>query len=270
MTWDFRKYDYEICRDMDRFEESSPQSSASASLTPITQKLEGFKFLLGLTEIVGIFLVILMIIWVTNFRGGFSWSDPNYVFNWHPVLMTIGLVFLYANGMLIYRCKRTIRKQRLKLIHSGILIFSLMLTIIGLVSVFNSHNFQTPPIPNMYSLHSWIGLTSVILFACQWLAGFVSFLYPGVAAPLRSSYSPIHIYFGTAAFIGVITSCLLGLNEKAIFTLKGKYSEFVEEGVFINIIGLVLLIFGGLTVYLVSQERYKREPRDEDNLLLSG
>lgn len=69
--------------------------------------------------------------------------------------------------MLIYRCKRTIRKQRLKLIHSGILIFSLMLTIIGLVSVFNSHNYQTPPIPNMYSLHSWVGLTSVILFACQ-------------------------------------------------------------------------------------------------------
>lgn len=31
---------------------------------------------------------------------------------------------------------------------------------------------------------------------------------------------PIHVYFGIAGFIGVITSCLLGLNEKAIFALK--------------------------------------------------
>jgi cytochrome b-561 len=59
------------------------------------------------------------------------------------------------------------RKRRLKLIHGGIMIFTLLLTIIALVAVFDSHNLKSPPIPNMYTLHSWVGLTSVILFCCQ-------------------------------------------------------------------------------------------------------
>lgn len=108
-------------------------------------------------------------------------------------------------------------------------------------------------------------------FYLQWLAGFLAFLFPGIQTPLRAAYLPIHTYFGTAGFIGVIASCLIGLNEKAIFSLTPqKYSSFAPEGVFINIIGLVFVIFGGLTVYIVTQERYRREPRPEDDVLLTG
>ena len=69
--------------------------------------------------------------------------------------------------MLIYRSQRTVRKRRLKLIHAGIMIFSVLFTIIALIAVFDSHNLAIPPIPNMYSLHSWVGLTTVVLFCCQ-------------------------------------------------------------------------------------------------------
>ncbi|XP_063984835.1 transmembrane ascorbate-dependent reductase CYB561-like isoform X2 [Diachasmimorpha longicaudata] len=236
------------------------------------QRLEGFKFLFTITEAIGGALIALVLFWITHFRGGFAWSsNVGLQFNWHPFLMTVGLVFLYANGMLIYRTQRNVRKRRLKLLHGGMMIFTLFLTIIALVAVFNMHNYSTPPIPNMYTLHSWVGLTSVILFGCQWLAGLVSFLYPGIQTPLRVAYLPIHTYFGTAGFVGVIASCLLGLNEKAIFALgPQKYSQFIPEGVFINILGLFFAIFGGLVVYLVSQERYRRLPRPEDEVLLTG
>ena len=40
-------------------------------------------------------------VWMSSlYRGGFAWQDkPQYEFNWHPLLMTIGLIFLYGNGM---------------------------------------------------------------------------------------------------------------------------------------------------------------------------
>ena len=47
----------------------------------------------------------------------------------------------------------------------------------------SSHNctFSVPPIPNVYTLHSWMGLLTVSLFAAQWISGLVSFLFPGVS-----------------------------------------------------------------------------------------
>ena len=30
-------------------------------------------------------------------------SNPDLEFNWHPLLMTISLVYLYGNGILVYR-----------------------------------------------------------------------------------------------------------------------------------------------------------------------
>ncbi|XP_058800357.1 plasma membrane ascorbate-dependent reductase CYBRD1 isoform X2 [Phymastichus coffea] len=258
-------YEYEICQDMDQIGEPTQ-----------AQKLEGFSFLFYLTEGTGLFLIILVGIWLVQYRNGFGWTSiPELEFNWHPLLMTIGLVFLYANGMLIYRSQRTIRKRRLKLIHAGIMIFTLLLTIIALVAAFDSHNLKTPPIPNMYSLHSWVGLASVILFCCQWVAGLLSFLYPTIQAPLRAAYLPIHVYFGTAGFVATIAACLIGLTEKAIFSLDFNkvpphYRDLPGEAVLINIIGLIFVIFGALTVYLVSQERYKRLPQPEDDVLLNN
>jgi cytochrome b-561 len=61
--------------------------------------LEGFSLLFGLAEGVGAVVVILVAIWVGNYRGGFAWnSDPKLEFNWHPLLMTLSMVFLYGNG----------------------------------------------------------------------------------------------------------------------------------------------------------------------------
>ena len=253
------------------FKRSRGESTDMEQVRESHVSLEGFTPLTIVMEVLGVILITLVTVWCSHFRGGFSWrSNPGLEFNWHPLLMTIGFVFLYANGMLIYRTRRNQRKRQLKLFHGGIMLSVVTLVVIALTAVFDSHNLNSTPIPNMYSLHSWVGLTSVILFCCQWLAGFLSFLYPGIQPSLRTSYMPIHVYFGIAGFAGVIASCLLGLNEKAMFVLSTEYSKLGSEAVLINVIGLLLILFGGLTVYLVSQERYKRFPRPEDESLVSG
>ena len=68
---------------------------------------------------------------------------------------------------MLYRVLRNERKKRLKLAHAAVMIGALFFAAIALKAVFDSHNLAKPPVPNLYSLHSWLGIITVILFAMQ-------------------------------------------------------------------------------------------------------
>ena len=60
-----------------------------------------FTALVILTQVIGLAMVILVGVWMGNYRGGFSWtSDPKLEFNYHPFFMTMGMIFLYGDGNL--------------------------------------------------------------------------------------------------------------------------------------------------------------------------
>lgn len=70
-------------------------------------------------------------------------------------------------AILIYRAFRYSSKKSLKVTHACIHGGAFIFTAYALLAAFDSHNYNVPPIANLYSLHSWIGILAVILFAFQ-------------------------------------------------------------------------------------------------------
>mmetsp|Transcript_11311 Transcript_11311/g.26894 ORF Transcript_11311/g.26894 Transcript_11311/m.26894 type:complete len:401 (-) Transcript_11311:321-1523(-) len=119
---------------------------------------------------------------------------------------------------------------------------------IGLIAVFRSHNGPPTYIANLYSFHSWVGITVFGLYVLQFLAAFFAFggasstglfirricrIRPSSsssssspsAAPSSSSISSsfktklliVHYYAGPTIYVGVMVTILLGIQEKEGF-----------------------------------------------------
>jgi len=209
------------------------------------------------TQVPGLLAVVMMLVWTIHYRGGFSWgaADPGHAFNWHPLLMTIGMIYLYGNGALIYRVIPPVDqavKKRLKVAHAVIMAAVFIMMVIALKAAFDSHNLRAQPIPNMYTLHSWIGLAASILFGIQWLSGLLVFLLPVAGAELRSNLLPFHQYYGSAIFAMVIAAALMGLLEKAIWAI-GDYGTKTGEGLLVNCMGLFIVVFGVGVTFMLSK-----------------
>lgn len=48
--------------------------------------------------VLGVACAVCVCAWSSAWRGGFAWDGSPLQFNWHPVLMVMGLVVLYGHG----------------------------------------------------------------------------------------------------------------------------------------------------------------------------
>ena len=227
----------------------------------------------GAAEISGITLVILTGYWTGVKRGGFaSQEDVGKEFNLHPLLITIGMIYFYGNGMILYRVLRYGQKKTLKRLHAAVMMGSFVLMVIALKAVFDSHNLAKPnPTPNMYSIHSWMGIIAAGLFTMQWFAGFVMFLNPNIPGRFKAFYLSIHTGFGTFIFVLSCATVLIGITEKMLFLnllapapFKGFYQRKESEGILMNSTSLVIILFAALVVFLTTNIKYKRSPLSEE------
>ncbi|XP_077978217.1 transmembrane ascorbate-dependent reductase CYB561-like isoform X1 [Glandiceps talaboti] len=229
-----------------------------------------FQLLVLSSQLVGLVGISLIGVWMGKYLGGFAWDGSKQQFNLHPLLMTIGLIFLYGEAIISYRVFRNSKKVYIKCLHGFLHMLAFVCAIVGLKAVFDNHNFEN--LSNMYSLHSWIGLSTVILFGLQLLIGCLSFLFPGLPQSLRSSYLPTHVFFGVFIFFMAVATALMGITEKLLFSLDEKYHDLPLTALLGNAAGVCLVVFAMLVTWVVLNSSWKRhEPIvnvEETNSLL--
>jgi len=204
-----------------------------------------FGFMVFIAQILLHGVVGLVLFWVIQYHSKpgktwpFSWKvDPELEFNLHPFLMIMGFIYFMGQAMLMYRTCRCCRRIWSKLLHTTFHLLAAPCIAIGFVAVYDYHNdrrdkFGNPdPIPHFYSIHSWMGLTTMGLFALQFLVGFFSFLLllccESATASFRAALVPIHSTFGITTFVMAVATACAGLTEKAFFSLSIKgYSQWV-------------------------------------------
>ncbi|XP_061672320.1 lysosomal membrane ascorbate-dependent ferrireductase CYB561A3 isoform X2 [Syngnathoides biaculeatus] len=212
----------------------------------------------------GLASVVCVCLWNSHWRGGFAWDGSSLQFNWHPVLMVTGMLVLYGNGAVLYRVPLTWGENKLpwKLLHAALMLVALILSVIGLCAVFGNHNVSN--IPNLYSLHSWIGIITSVLFATQWAAGMAVFLVPCSAGSLRKLLKPQHVWLGGSLMTLCIAACISGINEKLFFVLKGNtngslpYSQLPPEAMLGNSLGVLIVAFRLVVLKILSNHEWQR------------
>ncbi|XP_022064598.1 lysosomal membrane ascorbate-dependent ferrireductase CYB561A3 isoform X2 [Acanthochromis polyacanthus] len=219
------------------------------------------SFLLGLA--LSLASLVCVCVWSARWRGGFAWDGSALQFNWHPVLMVAGLVVLYGNGAVLYRVPLTWGQNKLpwKLLHAALMLLALVLSVVGLCAVFGFHNAKGTP--NLYSLHSWIGITATALFAMQWVAGLAVFLLPWSPTSLRKLLKPVHVWLGGSILSLSIAACISGINEKLFFVLKGSteaqtYAALPPEALLANSLGALIVAFGLVVFLILSNQKWQR------------
>ncbi|KAH9282531.1 Cytochrome b561 [Echinococcus granulosus] len=216
----------------------------------------------AIAQIFGIAAVVMCTVWMGYYYGGFDWRNPALVFNYHPVFMVIGMIFCFGDAMLIYRVFHKCPKLPLKAVHGVLMILGLLFSVVGFKAAFDSHNMRG--IPDVYSIHSWIGLVTVVLFAVQWVVGLIAFLVPYIPPRVRSKILPLHTATGLFLLCCALVAAISGITEK---NFGSTYKDLPAPAMLSNFMGVCLVVFCGMVFYLVHRHDYRRiEPTNGEQV----
>ncbi|WOL02603.1 putative ascorbate-specific transmembrane electron transporter 1 [Canna indica] len=178
---------------------------------------------------------VLVLAWVLHFRGGaarLNSDDPNLIFNVHPLVMCLGFILISGEGIMAYKMLLTTHAVQ-KSVHMMLHLVALGLGILGIYAAFKYHKANT--MPDMVSLHSWLGICTISLFGLQWLIGFASFWLGMASQFTKQMLVPFHKSAGLVIFLIMVCTAETGFVQ--MDAAPGTESRVV------NFTGLFILLF---------------------------
>ncbi|KAG4908862.1 putative ascorbate-specific transmembrane electron transporter 1 [Glycine soja] len=198
-------------------------------------------------------IATLVLVWLLHFREGvafFSSSNPVKIFNLHPLLMVIGFILVGGEAIMIYKSVPE-KRRSVKVVHLLLHLIALVAGILGIIAVFKSK--KEAGLADMYTLHSWLGMSAISLFGLQYIFGFFAYFFPGAEMSARASLLPWHRFMGMAIFLLAVATAETGLVEYFQFLQLFR----TQEALIINSTGLLLFLFAVfVTLSVILQRNY--------------
>jgi cytochrome b-561 len=115
-------------------------------------------------QLLSVFPSALLVLWMSQYRGGFSWNGNDENCNWHPVFMVTGHIYFLAQAITAFRVLPFTKRVK-KFIHGCLHASGVTCSGVGIFAIFTTHQKQGHD--HLYSLHSWCGIIAVGLFVLQ-------------------------------------------------------------------------------------------------------
>ncbi|RZC45041.1 hypothetical protein C5167_037990 [Papaver somniferum] len=232
--------------------ETSNKATASPSSTSSN--------LIVFARLSGLLVAVLVLVWGLSFRSNFlSHTSPTHTRIYsvlHYLVMVIGFVLISGEG------SRNLKKL-VHLTMQGVALAS------GIFGIWANFHVEIGVLSNFYSLHSWMGLICISLFAAQvppnledemkgkqmkqkpfrWLMGLFSFWHQGEERTTRIRVLPGNVFLGLYIYALAIATAETGLLEKLTFLeAKKKVLKHSLESVVVNSLGLGLALVSGIVI----------------------
>ncbi|KAI3938441.1 hypothetical protein MKW98_015340 [Papaver atlanticum] len=221
--------------------ETSNKATASPSSTS--------SHLIVFARLSGLLVAVLVLVWGLSFRSNFlSHTSPTHTHIYsvlHYLVMVIGFVLISGEAILVHKWCPGSRNLK-KLVHltmQGVALAS------GIFGIWANFHLEKGVLSNFYSLHSWMGLICISLFAAQWLMGLFSFWHQGEERTTRIRVLPGNVFLGLYIYALAIATAETGLLEKLTFLeAKNKVLKHSLESVVVNSLGLGLALVSGIVI----------------------
>eukprot|EP01041_Mallomonas_annulata_P012847 gene12847-27086_t len=212
-----------------------------------------------IAQILSAVCVILMCLYTVNedttnyYLGGIQ-KEPHASEAWHGVLMMTSMGFCLVQAILAYRLLpfgHTVDKY----LHGIINLAGLICAFIGIAKIVHNRNEEHSPPRHFISLHSWLGLITLVLYVQNYVFGFIHFALPLLPPKLKKLYLPNHKVFGFMTLVAAVVT----LESALIYEDKTRrdndpeteYSK-IESGKRIgNGLGVILLIIVILVAFAI-------------------
>jgi len=184
--------------------------------------------------------------WLNHYLGGYS-SSGNQLFSWHPTLMILAFIISMSQGILMYRIYPGSHDSQ-KFLHVLFQFISLILSVAGVIVIFKNHEYKGAP--DMYSVHSYLGLVAIIITGLQFIFGLTILYFPGGSPTTRKSYMPQHRFFGIAAYVSALAAMCAGFFDLQRLNFAG--GNYTPQVVWANVLTLFCVSIGLLVLYQLS------------------